>query len=320
MDEKWDEILGGGPVAVDRIWSGADDLRNGLLDSAMHHAGIALRDFTRDGNDVAIAGLHAGIAVEHLAKCYLASIHPVLLAEKGCDLDTLLRLVGKGELARTSAYGIKTVGGVEAFRRVRYLLPEFRFNDQADGFLFSVRNSVGHLGLASDVRKAMRIMVSLIDPLLTAAGYDRTMFWSNRILTVDTLRDETMDEMQATLRMKYEAARQHLESLLAGLDSAARETLKAIIAKGSHPSSDHEEPYSCPVCGSQGWLICSREHDLVEDESDPDYAAIIFNEPVAYPVSFRCNVCELDLEDAELEAAGMPSQIDLPDSEVGKKL
>lgn len=147
------------------------------------------------------------------------------------------------------------------------------------------------------------------------------MFWGNRLNIVETLRDETLDEARAILNIKYEAARVHLQAQLAGFDAAEQAAFKAIVAKGSHSTSDHEEPYPCPVCQSQGWLICRRDYDVVEYGPEPgDNYDIVFNEPFAYPFSFECNVCGLHLEDNELEAAGMPSEIELPESEIGKTL
>jgi hypothetical protein len=46
-----------------------------------------------------------------------------------------------------------------------------------------------------------------------------------------------------------------------------------------------------------------------------DGYTVIFNEPVAYPISFECKVCDLELNEAELEAAGMPPQVDLFESD-----
>jgi hypothetical protein len=164
------------------------------------------------------------------------------------------------------------------------------------------------------MHKTMRIMVRLLDPLLGAVGYNRSIFWGNRLSTVNTLQDENIDELQAILQMKYDAARNHLARIFSGLEPAEQATAKAILARGAHSSSDYDSPYRCPVCEAQGWLICSREYDVTE-EGD-----VVFNEPIAYPFSFECKVCDLELEDSELNAAGMPSQIDLPNSDIGKIL
>jgi hypothetical protein len=318
-DDDWSEVLRWGPLLVNKMWPGADDLYRSLLDSARHHAHVALADFTKDGNEMAISALHAGIAVEHLAKCYLAMQHPMLLADKSCDVDTILHLTGKSELAKTPPYNIKTLGAVEACKRVRYLLAEFRFNEQVDGFLFDVRNSVGHLGIAVDVRKAIRAMVRLAGPLLSAIGYDRVSFWGNKLQAVDALYDETISELEAILQAKYEAARNTLASALAGLDASQQAAFKAImVAKGIHSTSDYAEPYPCPVCQAQGWLICTREYDFVDDEANPKSYSLVFIESVAYPLLFECGVCRLELDESEMEAAGMPAEIELPDSEVGK--
>jgi hypothetical protein len=315
VHEKWAaEAFRWSLLPVNRIWMSSEDLYKGLLDSARHHSYIALENFTKDGNPRVVAGLHAGIAVEHMAKCYLASLHPILLADKGCEVDTLLHLAGKGELAKSVPYAIKTIGGIEACRRVNRFLPEYRFNEQADGLLFSVRNSVSHLGMAADIRKALRIMVRLIDPLLVAVSYPRPVFWGDRIPIVNLLQNENISELQAVLEAKYETARISLKARFFGLSGAEKATVKAILVKGSHSSSDYDQLYPCPVCGSQGWLICSRDYEFTEDD------IAVYNEPFAYPFHFECNVCDLDLENAELGAAGIPNLIELQDSDTDRKV
>ena len=72
------------------------------------------------------------------------------------------------------------------------------------------------------------------------------------------------------------------------------------------------------MCESQGWLLCHREYDVVDDETKPGGQAFVFNEPVAYPMSFKCEVCDLELDETDILTAGLPTQIDLPESEVGK--
>jgi hypothetical protein len=245
-------------------------------------------------------------------------VHPALLADKGCDIDTLLHLVGRRDLATRSHYAIRTVSAIDACKRVRYLLPGFRYNEQTDNLLFVVRNGASHLGLAGDIRQALRIMVRLTDAILEGLECSRSLFWGNRQAIVDTLRDESIDEAQTILSIKYEAARLNLLARLQGFSAAEEAAFKAIVAKGSHSTSDHEENYECPVCKSPGWLICRREYDSVESNLDPDDYEYVYTEPRAYPIAFECNVCGLELEWEEVQAAGMPNEIELPESEIGK--
>jgi hypothetical protein len=320
-NDDWADLFRWGQLPAHNSWSSAGDLYKSFMHSASHHAYVALRDFTKDdGNAMADAGLHAGIAIEHLAKCYLATLHPILLAEKGCDIDTMLHLVGRNDLAKNTPYNIKTIGGVEACRRVGRFLPMFRFSDQADGELFITRNCASHLGLAGDIRGAVRLMIRLAEPLLIAVDRRREDFWGQYLPVANALRDETLSEQRAILEVKYEAARRQLVDRFQGLGWAEKAAFTAIMQAQSPYRAHHVEPFPCPVCESKGFLLCHREYEIVPDETELDRRAIVFNEPIAYPMSFKCGVCGLDLDETDIITAGMPSQIDLPESLVGMRM
>jgi hypothetical protein len=194
---------------------------------------------------MAVSAMHAGIAIEHLAKCYLCTVDPVLIAARGCDLDTLLHLAGKSDLAKAPLHLIQTIGGLEACQRAKRLVPEFRFND-ADAVLFAIRNSVGHLGVTHNTRQVIHIMVRLADLLLAAIHCRRQWFWSDDLAIVDTLRDEALSEQLAILRVKYEAARRHLCASLDGLTPAEQATFKTLAAAKLQVSGvDYQEGYIC---------------------------------------------------------------------------
>jgi hypothetical protein len=161
-------------------------------------------------------------------------------------------------------------------------------------------------------------MIKLADPLLAALDYDQERFWGLYHSVVNTLRDETISEQRAMLDVKLETARRQLDRRLLGLEPAQQAAFKALMATRCPYGADYIEPYECPVCQSQGWLLCHREYEVVEDDTEPDGEAIIFNEPIAYPMCFKCEVCGLDLDETDIVTLGMPTQIELPESEVGR--
>jgi hypothetical protein len=282
------------PLPANNSWCGAKDLHKSLMHSASHHAHLALRDFTNDdANIMADAGLHAGIAVEHLAKCYLATLHPILLLSSANDVDAILHLIGKSDLAKASPYQIKTISGEEACKRAGRFLQTFRYNEQTHRQLFITRNNASHLGFTIEVRVAVRLMVQLADPLLTAVSFRPRQFWGTYFSAVNTLRDETLSEQRAILNVKYEVARQQLARHLQGLGPTQQAAFKALIATRLSYGADYTERYPCPVCESQGWLLCHREYNAVDDETHPGGKAFVFNEAIAYPMAFRCEVCDL---------------------------
>jgi len=62
-----------------------------LWRSAADHARSALIHVTSDDDRVRGA-IDAGVAVEHMAKAFLATLSPALLADRNADLDTMLHL------------------------------------------------------------------------------------------------------------------------------------------------------------------------------------------------------------------------------------
>jgi hypothetical protein len=69
-----------------------------LAESSRRWMGMALSALTRP-QDVDMAVHHAVVACEHLLKAYLASLHPVLVAE-GKDFTSLLHATGHGDKAK----------------------------------------------------------------------------------------------------------------------------------------------------------------------------------------------------------------------------
>jgi hypothetical protein len=70
-----------------------------LNESAVRFAASALDAYLRNRWDHFL--LDAGVSLEHLAKRYLASIHPCLVVE-GREFDNLLYACGRPELAKPS--------------------------------------------------------------------------------------------------------------------------------------------------------------------------------------------------------------------------
>jgi hypothetical protein len=294
-----------------------DDLDLVLEESARRQARLALREFTDELDGQVVAALHAGMAVEHLAKRYLASIHPVLIAEN--DLDTLLMLSGNAERARLRAYQTKTISATEACRRVKRLLPEFPYQSPRDDFIFTVRNAAAHLGVTETVRvrQAVRVMVRLVDSLLEALEIDADGFWGDSISAVNALRDEVSDEIKAILAAKYSAAASRLAERVSGLDEGQREVILRAVSGQHHYEMEVSQAYTCPVCDQQGWLECELEYiGSFEPGLDAAGNPVTLSETALYPRIFYCSACGLQLEDEEVGEANMPEAINIGVQEV----
>jgi hypothetical protein len=294
-----------------------DDLDLVLQESARRLARLALREFTDELHGQVVAALHAGMAVEHLAKRYLVSISPVLIAEN--DLDSLLMLTGNGELARLRAHQIRTISATEACKRVKRLHPEFPYQQSRDDSIFVVRNAAAHLAITDTfpMRQAVRLMVRLIDSLLGVLEIDADNFWGDSLAAVTALRDEVANEIKAIVAAKYSAARLRLEERVTGLDQTQRELVLRAISGQHHWELEGSHAYKCPVCDQQGWLECSREYTgAFEPGLDAAGNPITLAETTLYPEIFYCSACGLQLEGDELGEANMPDSINIGAQEV----
>jgi hypothetical protein len=290
-----------------------DDLHLVLEESARRHARSALREFTDEAYGQVVAALHAGIAIEHLAKRCLAEISPVLIAEN--DLNSLLMLSGNAKLSKALAYQIKTVSATEACKRVKQLYPNFPYRPgPPDDDLFVIRNAAAHLGVTDTgpMRQAVRLMVRMLNFLIGILNLDPEEFWGDSLPAAVELIDEAASAVRAMVAAKYSAASIRLEERLADLDPAQREAVLHAVAGQHRWQIEGSLGWPCPVCHQDAWLECQRE-TAGEPQSALDSAGepITIVEAVLYPDIFYCSACGLQLDGDELREAGMPDSVDV---------
>ncbi len=295
----------------------AEQTSHRLRRSAAAHARSALVNVTTEDDQVR-GVIDAGIAVEHMAKAMLAMLHPALLADRTGDLDTLLHLTGFGQLSKVGTHEIKTVGAHEACQRVARLVPGFTYHQQADKALFDARNSGAHFALTTDevARQSARLMVRLLEPLIKVMDLTRAEFWQDMEGVANTLLDETINQIIASLEMKIAASRRRLEARLTGLGDAERATV--VDALTAHPFgyAEEEEPWECPACTHQGVISC-EVHDRGTPEFEYEQVDVDhfvyhggYIDRVALGTGFTCDACGLDLDYDEMEAAELPSEFE----------
>jgi hypothetical protein len=291
--------------------------------SARWHARQAVRGFvSEDENEQLQAATSAGTAVELLAKAYLASVNPALLAERG-DPDTLIHLCGRGGKVKNGPLAMKTIGAVETLRLVTRLHPQFSlFDDQPP--VLRARNSAIHMALVDvkDLRVAVVQMARMVENLLVALELDRDDFWGERATqVVDSLLDEAARELERVVQAKIAVARGRLETLTADVPEAVAVAILAALSGKAGTYGDYNVPQKCPVCGQQGWLVCYVEQEEIELE---DESSALLPEEVAHPYIFQCPVCHLELAADELEEFDFPSSVSVeedpqePDEDWGR--
>lgn len=100
-----------------------DLLQAHLVQSARDWAASAMHHFLHaDTPNYSFAVHHMAVAVEHLAKAYLASISPVLLVKPPADANSLLALLGRTDLTSKLLKDIETISGSVAIERCQQVL------------------------------------------------------------------------------------------------------------------------------------------------------------------------------------------------------
>jgi hypothetical protein len=294
-------------------------LKRLLAESAQWHARQAIRLFISDDrNELLQAAVSAGSAVEMITKAYLVNIECALLADKG-DRDTVLLLGGHGTLASADPLSMKTIGAFDALRLVKHLHKELPWLQQ-DIISLRVRNAAIHMALvrSDELRAAVVQMSRLIESILVPLKLDRQRFWgSEESSVVDYLLDEAKTQIARTVAAKKMAARRYLDKLLDGLSEEGRRTvLAALSGRGANVFIDHQESQECPVCGQQGWLICTVERGDAERQPDEDGGISIWAARTAYPEVFVCPVCLLDIEGEEVWEFDFPVAIEIDPEDI----
>nr|BFE32623.1 hypothetical protein GCM10010200_048740 [Actinomadura rugatobispora] len=169
-----------------------------------------------------------------------------------------------------------------------------------------------------ELKSAVMVMVRIVEDLIAAIEKaDRVKFWAeDRIPLVDQFLDESLSDLRRTVAAKVAAAKRQIALLTRDLPAdAARIVLASLSGREARTLIDRELPHQCPVCSQMGWLVCSVERSDVETDYDESGMFYIVHQ-TAYPHVFECPVCNLTLEDRELDEFEFPREITLePDTE-----
>jgi hypothetical protein len=249
-----------------------------------------------------LVAVHAGTALEHLAKACLARRSPALLTElKGeTNFPSLLQLLGfTGDKALRQ---LRTVSLRDALVRVKMLVPSNASGDDLRT-LVDVRDGTVHAAQEDELEE--RLLVAFVqhaDALLTDLGRDRAAFWGPQLSVVDALLADASDKVAHRLAVKIAAAKANFHRLYSDTPGEVVELVRRLAAAEERGMAD-EEPADCPACGSRGMSHGDASIQYVEDDEDGHH---LVAEVWWDPWGFTCPVCKLRLESAaELNAAAM---------------
>jgi hypothetical protein len=293
-----------------------------LRRSASRFAGMAVRDYHR--RDWTAYFVHAGTSLEHLAKAYLASIHPSLIAD-GKSFDSLLHACGRGAHARTPREAMRTIGATDAVNRCGQILPSIANMRQDLDLLIQARNGAVHMGEATG-RSAEDSLVALLRAsreLLTEGGWDEATYWGQYAGFATTRLAESANAARVRVADRLGKAQVDFENQFGGLDPSLRASLLNNIVNSYARLSDDQQFVKCPAC-----LTDVLADGVLEVDWKPDFDVGDFGEPLVsgeypeitfFPGALHCRACHLDLDGGEeVEAAGVPQSIEIMDFDTEK--
>jgi hypothetical protein len=270
------------------------------------------------------AAIDCGSACELLLKSILAERDLTLLAAAGNPKSMVALSLAKQspgvDFDQVSTVNTRQL--IDLFKAI-----DANFKIEADYVMIqNVRNAAIHLAHV-DRRKMHATVVSLvalIDLTLRTFRIEAGDFWGVASSEhVDKMRSDAHTEVELRLSAKVTAALNRLTLAIGSYGQLAAEERFAIAEKvwsNQVGETDNSVISSeiCPACGYRGVEEFYKYRETSEtptalpnpfDPSEVDYWASVY--PVAQ--DFRCGVCELHLDEAELAAAGLPRELDARD-------
>ncbi|MGW3551976.1 hypothetical protein ACWDLL_14090 [Streptomyces griseoincarnatus] len=225
--------------------------------------------------------LHAGVAVERLAKAVLVSKNPVYIAEMRGSTEMLFHLGG-----HRTASKIRTIGAAEAITRLRTLeaLPVDRQLD----LLIDLRNGVAHASTGDQARSLLPTLAKTVEALHTPLGRNLDWFWERWSDTVRIAVDHQRNEIEREVQVRIIQAAHRFKDRFDGLppnviDTNPDQRRKWFYA-GIHKETGAPGPpatwVTCPACDTCYGIIFFQSQ-CTDGENDPDI--------------FICRLCGLHL-------------------------
>jgi hypothetical protein len=195
--------------------------------------------------------LHAGTALEHLAKAVLARRHPSLIVASN-DFESLLHACGESTAARRLRSKMRTTNAAEAIGRASRFVPTVKALVPDIELLILVRNGVAHLGAASsdDAEDVLVPYLKASEELRAALDMDRATYWGEFVDLVDSALKENVEKARLRVETALAIAPQEFEKHFGELDTPTKQGMLRVIEAGYAPEKYDEQLLDCPACGT----------------------------------------------------------------------
>lgn len=235
--------------------------------------------------------LHAGVAVEKLAKAVLVKKNPLYIAEMRGSAEMLFHLGGHREASK-----VRTIGAAEAIARLR-TLNVLSAEPQLD-LLIDVRNGVAHTTSGDQAKSLLPVLAQTVATLASAAQERDHRFWGRWTSAARMAIDAKRSQVERDVLVRIRQARHRFDDRFVGLPEGAKEqVLKApqpgegmligpITLKHGDDILVAIASLVCPACGG-------RASAMLRPVSSSD------TDTTVSPDSFQCRLCGLELNDLE---------------------
>lgn len=275
-----------------------DDLVAHLVRASSAHAVRALELEVDTAPEAPMfAAIHAGSAIELLAKAILARRNPLLLTvgqkHEMKHADAILGRVNAHDARTLDAALAKNVCG--AFQGA--VLANI-------DTLLRHRNSAAHMGLMAraDLAEALNAMRAAAEQGIAHLDVSRDRYWRNYAAAVAGALDERGTEVERAARSLIATHRAKLESVGLSHDEIR---LRERRPGSFFNRSEVEAPHQCPACKHEARLGWSIDVD-VEYEGPGEYTTSHF----VVSDGLWCPVCGLSLDAEQCEAMGIDVDYD----------
>ncbi|MEU0394859.1 hypothetical protein ABZ208_19170 [Streptomyces sp. NPDC006208] len=242
--------------------------------------------------------LHAGVAIERLAKAALVSRNPIYILEMRGSVEMLFHLGG-----HRRAKKVRSVGASEAIDRCRKL--DILGDDKNLDLLIDLRNGVAHSTTGDQAKGLLPTLVETVEAFQKDLGGPLNVFWgqynSMARLAVDRKRSEVSREVQVRIRQARHTFSKRFEGLPEGSRDqflSSQGQLLRYMMSADRARLLVSSCVSCPSC--TGWADAIL--NLVEEERAT--MSLV-------PGGVVCSLCGLAIDGVdEIKAADL-NQVDI---------
>jgi len=255
------------------------------------------------------AAVHAGTAVELMAKAVLADLDPRLLVEgapaQHVLLDVLAEHHGATGIAPAKSKGrARTVNASMAVELAARLRAECRPHSSAAHAALDARNAAAH---SADLEPNTIGMVVDGMAAYTAAGVETLRrnskdFWGVLSNEMTARISERQQAIVADAEQKVATATAYHAQLFDGLPEESQAALtRLLLDRTTYTGGDYSWTVNCPACGHDDAELSWVADFDVERDGDGEWVAV----GGMALLGLTCPICGLELEGEEVEALGI---------------